>query len=101
MQKEIKINLESFIEDSETALVGRLDGEVLLIKLIKEKYVFKVLEIEYEKITIIIPNRIVSINKSYFLGLFETRIVDLGKKEFLKKYKFITTDHISEKIKRF
>ena len=95
---EITIDLEKYIHQRESALVGRPNGEMLLKKLKQEHLIFKELENKYEKIIIKIPRRIVTINKSYFLGFMETRIQELGKNEFLKKYFFIASDHIKEKI---
>lgn len=94
-----EIDLLNILHPKETALVGRDNGEATLDKLIDEGFDFNKLENEYEKIIIIVPNRIISINKSYFLGLFEIVIKRLGK-DFLNKYEFKTTSHIQNKIKR-
>jgi hypothetical protein len=77
MTKDVDLN--SVLHPRETALVGRENGESILSKLKKAGYDFESLESQHDKIAIIIPDRIVSINKSYFLGLFETAVERLGK----------------------
>jgi hypothetical protein len=72
MTKDVDLN--SVLHPRETALVGRENGESILSKLKKAGYDFESLESQHDKIAIIIPDRIVSINKSYFLGLFETAV---------------------------
>jgi hypothetical protein len=97
MAKEIK--LDEVLHPRETALVGRENGEETLDKLIKTGNNFENLEKNNDKIIIKIPERIISVNKSYFLGLFELAIDRLGKDEFENKYDFDTTDYIKSKIK--
>ena len=92
-------NLKDFLVPEETALVGRENGENVLKKLAQSGLDFKKLEKECDKITFKIPENVVSINKSFFLGLFETQVQRLGKDGFLNKYKFDTTEHIVNKIK--
>lgn len=93
------IDLINFIAHDETALVGRENGENVLGKIIQGGLDFKKLEKSFDKIIINIPDHVVSINKSFFLGLFETSVLRLGKEGFLNKYKFVTSDHIINKIK--
>lgn len=95
-----EINLDNFLHSKETALIGRDNGENIFKQLAQRQLDFKTLEAQYDKIIIQIPERIVSINKSYFLGLFETVVERLGKEQFFAKYDFRTTQHIKEKIKR-
>ncbi|MDD4894663.1 MAG: hypothetical protein PHW54_05045 [Candidatus Omnitrophica bacterium] len=92
------INLNDFLIGTETALVGRDNGENVFDKFVKAGLLFEDLEGKYDKIVIEIPDRIVSINKSFFLGLFETVIARLKKDGFYAKYDFRTTDHIKQKI---
>ena len=94
------INLNDFLHPKETALVGRDNGENVFKSLETKQLSFQELETQYDKIIIQIPDRIVSINKSYFLGLFETVIERLKKDGFCAKYSFQTTNHIKAKIKR-
>jgi hypothetical protein len=92
------LKLADFIDKRETALVGREHGEETL-KLLKErKIILKSLEENYDHIIVIIPEKIVTINKSFFLGLFETRIQELGEEKFKQLYDFQTTEHIRKKI---
>jgi hypothetical protein len=95
---DIIIDLEKHIHQQESALVGRPNGEMLLSRLKRENLIFKDLEKKYGKIVIKIPQRIVTINKSYFLGFMETRIQELGKDAFIIKYLFEASEHIKEKI---
>ncbi len=96
---EKTIDLKDFLAFEETALVGRENGENVLKKISQNGLDFKKLEKDFNTIIIKIPENVVSINKSFFLGLFEIQVQRLGKDGFLKKYKFSTTDHIVNKIK--
>jgi len=92
------INLNDFLQGRETALIGRDNGENVFDNMVRKGFDFLKLEQEFDKIIIQIPDRIVSINKSFFLGLFETIIERLKKEGFYKKYQFETTEHINKKI---
>jgi len=100
MENEFELNLANILDERETALVGREHGEEVLKLLKEKKYILKELEEKYEQILIEIPKKIVTINKSFFLGLFETRIQEMGKEKFENKYVFKTSEHIVEKIKK-
>lgn len=92
------INLTDYIDNNLTALVGRKHGEC-----IHDVYPipFETLEKKFDKIIIIIPQQIITINKSFFEGLFKDRVQALGKFHFKNKYQFKTTNHIKEKISKY
>jgi hypothetical protein len=96
----VKINMESYIDSRETALVGPENGSKLLEKLKRDNIIFSELEGQNETIEIAIPNRIISMNGSYFLAAWGERVRALGREKFKEKYKFITTPHIDRKIAR-
>ena len=96
-----EINLSDYINAKLTALVGRPNGEKLLKTFKVSGVIFADLERNHEKIKINIPDFIVTINKSFFLGWMETRIKELGKNDFITKYEFVTTEHINERIKEY
>lgn len=100
MNDEYVIDFNQVLDKRETALVGREHGESILAKLKASGVNFDELENNYVTIKCIIPDNIVSINKSFFLGMFELVIQRLGKNIFCEKYSFITTDHIKAKIDR-
>ena len=99
MNQEKLINLNDVLHEKETALVGRENGEETLTKLIKKGNNLEEIENHFNQIIIKIPERIVSMNKSYFLGLFELSVERLGKEGFENKYIFQTSDYIKGKIK--
>lgn len=101
MKHQKKIDFSDYIGKKSTSLVGRDSGQNLLKKLEKKNLFFPSMEMKYEKIIFIIPEKIITINKSFFLGLFETRIQSLGKEKFSEKYQFETSNHIKEKISRY
>jgi hypothetical protein len=94
------LELGEIIDKRETALVGREHGEETLKLLKAKKIILKDIEGKFEHIVVEMPQKIITINKSFFLGLFETRIQELGKQKFEEKYIFNTSGHIKEKIKR-
>lgn len=99
MELEYKLNLHEFIGRKDTALVGRENGQKLLERLKKNNIIFKTIESNNKKIIIEIPKRIITINKSFFLGFLSTRIQELGKDAFIEKYNFNTNEHIIKQIK--
>jgi len=100
MSNDYTLKLDEIIDKRETALVGREHGEETLKQLKHKKILLKELEEKYDHILVEIPPKIITINKSFFLGLFETRIQELGKENFESKYAFNTSEHIVEKIKK-
>lgn len=100
MKTEYVLDLATVIDSRETALVGRDHGEDTLRNLRKAGMALEKLENENETIRILVPSKIVSINKSFFLGMFESSIQRLGKDAFAKRYLFETTEHIANKISR-
>jgi len=87
------INIDKFLSGYETALVGRFFGESIKLS---DNYDF------YDKIEILIPFRIITINYSFFLG-FLSKVLEnyTNENDFNKKYVFNTTDHIKNKIKTY
>jgi hypothetical protein len=98
MKDEYRLDLNLILDKRETALVGRKHGEEVSSRLVKSGVILEEIEKEFVRIKIIIPDNIVSINKSFFLGLFELIVQRLGKDIFKQKYFFETTDYILEKI---
>jgi hypothetical protein len=94
------INLDTYIDQNETALIGRPNGEKLLQTLKMKNILLKDIEKNYDKILIRIPEHILTMNKSFFLGFLETRFRELGKTQFNNKYSFETSNHIKDKIQR-
>ena len=92
------IDLERYIGNKDTALVGRNSGENLMNKLKQKSIILEEIESKFDSIKIVIPERIITMNKSFFLGAFETRVQKLGKDEFCKKYDFEASDYIKNKI---
>lgn len=101
MRQVKTIKLSDYINNQYTALVGRDNGERLMNKLKKNKINLDSWEDKSEKIIIKIPKHIITINKSFFLGMFEIRIQKLGKADFKSKYEFEASDHIKDKINRY
>ena len=86
MPEKLEVRLDEFIDPKESALVGRDNGEACLAKVESTCGLLNILEEENTQINFIVPNRIVTINKSFFLGMFELRICALGKEPFIEKY---------------
>ena len=94
MNNEKKINIDNYISSKSIILSDRDKGE-----LAREKMQLEQLEKEYKKIIIVIPDRIVSFNSSYFLGLFTPSIKYLGGRVgFFNKYEFVCDSLIMEDI---
>jgi hypothetical protein len=95
---EKRIELDGLIHRKESALVGPANGEALLQRMREAGLVMEDLEQQFDRITFVIPERIVSMNKSFFLAVWAERVQALGKDAFLEKYAFETSPHISRKI---
>lgn len=93
------IDLGKFVGKAEKALVGRDNGEAVKDRIIKSGVNFEDLEKQEGKITIKIPPEVVTVNKSFFLGLLELSIQRLGSvNSFFEKYEIDATDHIKRKV---
>jgi len=103
MENQTIIDLNLHLSSDTTALVGRDRGETLAKKIFTPKVagIPKELEAKYKVIVINIPPRIVSMNKSYFLGFFEAIIQRLGRDAFLSKYIINGSDYIKNKISSY
>lgn len=79
--KEVKIHLNEFKTAGSKVFTGRKKGlEVRRLSKIDE------LEIDNEKITIVIPNDIYSINPSFLEELLVNVVTKLGKEGFYTKF---------------
>lgn len=97
---EVSIDLSYALKEEIKVLVGRDKGANDL-KHIFAKYIsFEILEDNFEKIAIIIPERIITINYSYFLGMFGEALIRLGKENFKKKYVFVASIFVMNKIEK-
>jgi hypothetical protein len=101
MKVKFDIIIDKYIDKRDTALVGRDNGEKC-VKIIEEN-IGNLIEIgnNYEKVNIIIPKRIITMNKSFFLGMFENIVKSYGKKAFEDKYIFTASDYICSKISKY
>ena len=90
-----KIDLGQFKSEESHVFTGRRRGEAVRAELDLRK-----LEQEYERIEVIVPGDTISINNSFFLGLFGESIRDLQEGGFRQKYAFKTNDVIKENIEQ-
>ncbi|MGN1012304.1 MAG: hypothetical protein ACI4ON_00515 [Clostridia bacterium] len=81
--KEMIISLQKYRANGEKILTGRDEG-----KRIRETLKLDKIDKEDITVTIDIPGDILSLNSSYFLGLFQKSIILLGEEKFRKKYIF-------------
>ncbi len=101
MTDKFELILDKFINQKETALVGRNNGECCVAQIQDLLGNLSDLESQHDVILVVAPKRIVTINKSFFLGMFELRIFELGKDRFLSKYEFNASEYILKKIPRY
>lgn len=88
-----KINLSKYRGSNSRVLSGREQGKDVRRKLNLD-------EIDYkrESVMIIIPEDTLSLNTSFFLGLFGASVRTLGEDEFRKVYQFECKDIIRRSI---
>lgn len=86
---ENRINLEDFRVKKGNAIskvfTGRDRGEI-----VREKSMIDELEEKSDKVTIIIPENIRSINPSFFEEMLKNVVKKLGREGFLNKFSFLS-----------
>lgn len=88
------INFENLIGTSNNKILsGREFG-----KSSRKKYDLDSLDKSTEIINIKIPEKIIAINSSFFLGMFDKSIINLGEEEFRNKYIFDCSNSIKRSI---
>lgn len=88
--KKFILDLQNHSTSEDTCLAGRIDGSLL-----KDFYNFALLEQHYDQIEVIIPEQLVVVNASYFIGAFGERLSELTPVGFKKKYVFISNNQYS------
>lgn len=83
----IKINLHQYRTGTSKIFSGRDKG----IDVRKEKNLDE-MDKNDEQVVVSIPKDTWTINSSFFGGLFEKSVIDLGKEKFLEKYTFVFDD---------
>ena len=76
-------------------LSGRTKGEK-----IREELHLKENDEKPDLVEVVVPSEIVSMNSSFFLGLFGPSVLKLGEERFKKKYQFKAHDVILEDVYR-
>lgn len=94
------IDMSKYVSEWTTSLVGRQNGKDCKRRIIEAGIVFDELEKEVTPIIIQIPETIISMNRSFFLAVWEDRIMALGKDGFREKYSFDTSQHIQDKVSK-
>jgi hypothetical protein len=88
------IDLSKFKNAKSRVLSGREEG-----KKVRSKLKLDQLDKSAEKVTILIPSEIISLNSSFFLGLFGPSVRNLGEIGFEQKYIFSCSDVIMRSVK--
>lgn len=89
----MKLDLHQFLRKKERVLSGRERGrEVRKIAKLEE------MERSGEKIIVMVPKEVYSLNASFFLGLFGPSIRSMGEKEFRARYEFVCDPLIRRNI---
>jgi hypothetical protein len=89
------INLREFTSLDSIVISGRPKGEELRQKLSLDR-----LDVEPGVVTFVVPEEIVSLNSSFFLGLFTPSIQRLGVQAFDQKYRFECNQEVREDVER-
>lgn len=89
----MEIDLNKFKNSGSRVLSGRNEG-----KKAREKLNLDSVDNDAENVSVIFPEDIISLNSSFFLGLFGPSVRNLGENEFVKKYTFICPDFIKKSV---
>lgn len=88
LSKDNIINLEDYRVKSKDGYVAKVFTGRDRGKDVREASKIDEIESEYDKVMIIIPDKIYSINPSFFEELFVKVVLKLGKERFLEKFEF-------------
>lgn len=93
------INLEDFrVKDIKKGIISKVFTGRDRGKKVREDSKLDKIEAENEKVEIIIPDNIYSINPSFFEELFVNVVKKLGKEKFIEKFNFTSQgDYVYEK----
>ena len=96
--KTIELNLTNYVDPKVIAFTGRENGKNAL-KRAKEKdgFIFSGLT-THDRVTVIIPTRFITMNKSFFLGFFETMVQEYGIEDFFKIFNFECSKYIKKHL---
>lgn len=89
----MEIDLNNFKNPNSRVLSGRKEG----LK-VREKLNLDSIDKNEQKVTVIIPDDIISLNSSFFLGLFGPSVRLLNEFSFKNKYEFLCPDFIQSSI---
>lgn len=95
MSDPLKIDLGEFSSEQSIVLSGRPKGVNVRKKLELDTH-----DAATGELLVSIPERIISLNSSFFLGLFSPSVKILGVEGFEKKYKFKCREELLEDIER-
>lgn len=79
----MEINLNKYKNANSKVLSGRKEG-----KNVRDRLSLDTIDNTLEVVKVIFPEDIISLNSSFFLGLFGPSVRQLGKEKFEEKYKF-------------
>lgn len=89
----MEINLNNHTKKGSRVLSGRNEG-----KEVRKKFSLELIDRNNENVTVIFPDDIISLNSSFFLGLFGPSVRFLGKHGFQEKYRFICPEFVKKSI---
>lgn len=89
----MEINLNNFKNPNSKVLSGRKEG-----KSVRDRLSLDTVDNNSEVVKVIFPEDIISLNSSFFLGLFGPSVRYLGKEKFEMKYIFEAPKFIKNSI---
>ena len=89
----MEINLSNHIKENSKVLSGRLEG-----KNVRTKMQLDTEDEASEVVNITFPDDVISLNSSFFLGLFGPSVRRLGREKFKEKYNFVAPLFIKKSI---
>lgn len=95
-----RLDLNRYLDGDETCLVGRLKGEVVAARMAAEGICWEDLD-QDGPVIIEIPERIVTVNPTFWYGVWGNRIQALGKTKFRHLYSVVASEHIQSKFVNF
>jgi hypothetical protein len=91
------LDLNEYLDGDETCLVGLEKGDAILARMKGSGIDWAAMEAD-GPIIVTIPDRIVTVNLSFFEPVWGERVKVLGRRGFTTAYKFVASDFVRKKV---
>lgn len=95
--RPFNLDLDEYLDGDETCLVGREKGEAILARIRGAGIDWDAMEAD-GPIVVTIPDRIVTMNFSFFEPVWGKRVRVLSRRGFTTAYRFVASNFVKKKV---